>query len=370
MTSSRKVFPFIEPEELAKVHTTGINYKKMDKDLITVHMQYILLNGLIPNTVQFQDIDVEPLFNDIIKHYKILPGNIYKEETSNESSGQLKIHNRILFLRSDMILMQFKEKDKMMLFYSNTSDQKYIQQWVDLFAHYFGAYEPDEDADEGNIWILRSNFSGISLEPFKVPLPGLSIETHYNEDFQTVHQYILKRLKTTDDNGLVLLHGDPGTGKTTYLRYLSGKLNKKLIYLSRDVAHNLLSVDFITFMLDHPNSILVIEDAEDVITHNDERSFSISSLLNIADGLLSDCLNLQVICTFNTHVRNIDKALLRKGRLIALYEFKPLLKDKANKLSVQLGYKPVFEADATLAQIYNQNEPDYSYEKAGKIGFK
>jgi hypothetical protein len=369
MKSSRKVFPSIEPEELAKVHTTGINYRKMEEEMITIHVQYILLNGLIPNTVTFHDIDVEPVFNDIISHYNILPGNIYKEQVINESSGQLKTNKRILFLRSDMILAQFDQNDRMMLLYRNTTDQDYIQQWVDLFANYFGSYEPDEDAEEGNLWILRNSYSGISLEPFKVPLPRLSIETHYNDDFQPVHQYILKRLQTTDDNGLVLLHGAPGTGKTTYLRYLSGKLNKKLIYLSRELAHNLLSVDFITFMLDHPNSILVIEDAEDVIAHNNERSFSISSLLNIADGLLSDCLNLQVICTFNTHIRNIDKALLRKGRLIALYEFKALLIDKANKLSVQLGYKPDLKSDATLAQIYNQNDPDYIYEKVGKIGF-
>ncbi|MFN2396928.1 MAG: AAA family ATPase [Bacteroidales bacterium] len=370
MTSSKKVFPFIEPAELEKVHTSGVNYKKMDKDITTVHYQYMLLNGIIPNTVAFYDIDVVPLIDEIIHYYNVLPANIYKEENYNESTGKIRINKRILFLRSDLTLVQFEKTDQMMLFYSNTLDHNYIQQWVDLFANYFGVYEPDENAEEGNIWILRSSYSGISLEPFKVPLPRLSIDTHYNDDFLPVHQYIMKRLQTTGDNGLVLLHGDPGTGKTTYMRYLSGKLNKKLIYLSREIAHNLLAVDFVTFMLDHPNSILVIEDAEDIVSHNTERSFSISSLLNIADGLLSDCLNLQVICTFNTHIRNIDKALLRKGRLIALYEFKALFREKANALSVQLGYKPDFKSDASLAQIYNQKDPDYSYERSGKIGFK
>lgn len=369
MNSTKKKYPYIEPEEIARVHTTGINYNKMDSEMTSIHIQYILLNGYMPNTILIQDIDVVPLFNDIIEHYKILAANIYKEEYYSESTNELKISHRIIFLRSDMILVHSEKKDEMMLFYSNTTDQYYIEEWVELFGHYFGAYKPDKDSDEGNIWILRKGYSGISLEPFQVPLPRLSIETHYNDDFLHIHDYILKRLQTTDDSGLVLLHGEPGTGKTTYLRYLSGKVTKKLIYLSREVAHNLLAIDFVTFMLDHPNSILIIEDAEDVIAHNAERSFSISSLLNIADGLLSDCLNLQVICTFNTHIRNIDQALLRKGRLIALYEFKALEKIKANQLSVQLGFKSDFKTDATLAQIYNPNDPDYSYERAGKIGF-
>lgn len=67
---------------------------------------------------------------------------------------------------------------------------------------------------------------------------------------------------------------------------------------------------------------IVIEDAEDLLVSRDTNHNSgISMLLNLTDGLLGQSLGIQVICTFNTHVSNIDRALLRKGRLIALYEF-------------------------------------------------
>jgi hypothetical protein len=53
--------------------------------------------------------------------------------------------------------------------------------------------------------------------------------------------------------------------------------------------------------------------------------------------LLGESLGIQIIATFNTHISNIDKALLRKGRLIGLYEFKPLSMDKSKVLLEENG---------------------------------
>jgi len=95
----------------------------------------------------------------------------------------------------------------------------------------------------------------------------------------------------------------------------------------------------------------------------------VSALLNIADGLLSDCLNIQIICSFNTDISKIDNALLRKGRLIARYEFKELSADKAQNLSNKLGFGSTIKEPMLLADIYNQNEQDYANQKTKQIGF-
>lgn len=58
------------------------------------------------------------------------------------------------------------------------------------------------------------------------------LDLHYGEGFSTFEQGLFKKLKT-DNKGLILLHGEPGSGKTYFLRYLLQKLaktKKKVLY--------------------------------------------------------------------------------------------------------------------------------------------
>ncbi len=95
-------------------------------------------------------------------------------------------------------------------------------------------------------------------------------------------------------------------------------------------------------------------------------------LLNLTDGLLGETLGIQVIATFNTDLQNIDKALLRKGRLTALYEFKPLSIEKSKMLLQESGIKDYFVTQPmTLADIYNTKNEDYQFKRSThpQIGF-
>jgi len=66
----------------------------------------------------------------------------------------------------------------------------------------------------------------------------------------------------------------------------------------------------------------------------------------------------QIICSFNTDVSKIDKALLRKGRLIAKYDFRDLSVAKANALSKKLGSQTTFSSATPLTAIYNADEKE------------
>jgi ATP-dependent 26S proteasome regulatory subunit len=201
----------------------------------------------------------------------------------------------------------------------------------------------------------------------------VDIPLNYGEAFVSVHNKIVDRLNEDNGKGLVLLHGVPGTGKTNYIRHLCGKLQKEIIFIPPFMAESIAGPDFITFLLEHTNSVLVIEDAEKVVLDRDSDSGSrqsVSNLLNMTDGLLSDCLSIQIIATFNTSRDRIDKALLRKGRLIAEWKFDALNVEDTNKLLESIGREERSDKPLTLTEIYNMDEVvNVVQEERRAIGF-
>ena len=211
----------------------------------------------------------------------------------------------------------------------------------------------------------------MELKPIEIKTTRLDLDLFYENDRKEVDAVIQKRLRQKNDKGIVLLHGLPGTGKTTYLRYLIGRLKKRVLFLSPNVAGNLMNPDFMDLLIDNPNTVLIVEDAENIIMDRKTGSgSSVSNLLNISDGLLADFLNVQLICTFNSSLTLIDEALMRKGRLIAKYEFGKLSTEKAQRLSDHLGFDRIINRPMTIAEISHQAEKDFGRKQIEVIGFR
>jgi len=226
----------------------------------------------------------------------------------------------------------------------------------------------DQEVPEMNL--ITSNKHGLDLTAMKLAKMETDLSAYYNDNFLPVHDTIIQRLKTPKDKGVVILHGEPGTGKTSYIRHLISCVSKKVIFLPPNLAHNITGPELINLLIENPNAILIIEDAENIVVDRDKTGSSpVSAILNISDGLLSDCLQTQIICSFNTSLDNVDKALLRKGRLIAKYDFKPLSVEKANELSNKLGFQQRFMEPTPLTEIFNQQEKSYKLPQRQAIGF-
>lgn len=234
------------------------------------------------------------------------------------------------------------------------------------------------------IYVINKTDNGLSLVNFPIRKNaakemGIEFEDLYNDDFFPKSERIIKFLQTPaeerESNGIVVLQGKYGTGKTNYLRYLIRMLNKKIIFLPPELSAELANPGFVTFLMDHSDSVLIIEDAENVLkTREAGGNQAVANLLNMSDGILGDALSLQIICTLNADMEHIDKALLREGRLIEMYEFNELSEEKTaalfNKIYGEDAIPP--KKEMTLSQIFKceQFERNVSERpEKGKFGF-
>lgn len=270
------------------------------------------------------------------------------------------------YVLKDKVMIRIQQ-DKLIII-APTEDNKVYKKVFDFIRKSFRRMKLDKE-----FFILNFKNNHFSLKSIKIKPVDLDLKKNYNDDFMEFDKDLVSNLEN-EKSGIILLHGEPGTGKTTYLKKLIIDVDKKFIYINPNLVPNLLSPDFIDFIAQNNNSILIIEEAEKIIKDRinfDSNQASVSNLLNISDGLLSDALQMKIICTFNADIKDIDKALLRKGRIMSKYEFKALEKNKAQEIITELYPEDniVVDKAMTIAEIYNFDKKDYQV-RYNSVGFK
>jgi chromosomal replication initiation ATPase DnaA len=224
-------------------------------------------------------------------------------------------------------------------------------------------------------FIISSSSVGYELRPANIKEFDVQLDLNYGDSFVEKHKDIVNKLKN-NKHGLFLFHGPSGCGKTTYLRRLVSELaeDKTIIYVPSYFMWDIANPEMISFISKFRNSILLLEDAEMILTSaQEERNQAVTNILNISDGLLNDHMDMQIIATFNVERKVIDEALLRKGRLMVDYKFKKLTANQATKLSKHIGLNKEYTEPKTLAEIYEEKTGKQLIDNDNntkKIGFQ
>ena len=190
---------------------------------------------------------------------------------------------------------------------------------------------------------------------------------HYPAGTDAWHGGFVEKLAARK-NGLTILEGSPGTGKTSYLRHLMGQLKDthRFYFIAPTSLKILEEPEFIGFWSSERAAysdqklVVILEDADDALmTRDSDNRGKVSAILNLSDGMLSDFLCLHVICTINCAAADIDQALLRPGRLVSHRVFKRLDIPQAIALATSIGKSLPQAQDYSLAEVFADGQPEH-----------
>lgn len=273
--------------------------------------------------------NIKELLDALYEKYKLIFVYYYNEVVaSNENS----------FIRFSTAN---DDLDKVDIFSTNPESAKELENFID-------SYQCKEKKVSVS-WIYSPDGRSVDL-----------IETFEEEVDQTLYPFVKdfdtfnERFMASKSN-ILLLVGEPGTGKTTFIKNLLASMDK-LSYLTYD--EKILNNDytFAKYMEDEEAGAFVIEDADLFLRSRADGNGMVSRFLNVGDGLIKLPNKKLIFSTNLPNISEIDSALIRPGRCFDIIHFRKLTRVEAQVVADKRGLilPGNDKKDSyTLAEIFN-----------------
>lgn len=218
-------------------------------------------------------------------------------------------------------------------------------------------------------WMFGNDYR--TMDSFELPLSIQdAVEGTYPWMNESIEDYTIRFMNSK--SSVLILIGPPGTGKTTFIKEIIRNSGTGAM-VTYDT--NLLFTDgfFASFMADEETDLLILEDADVVMKSRKEGNTMMHKFLNASDGLVSLPRKKIIFTTNLPSIKDVDDALIRKGRCFDVMPFRFLTKDEAGVVAKNFYKceKVLTKNEYSLAEIFNLDEVGGTEEKkkAPRVGF-
>lgn len=278
------------------------------------------------------------IFEDLKKRFNLVEFSESNESVWNDAVQKLEYTSQTSYKTT------FVNDDSYIVFNLNRKDAYFamegfnleeIQEIMNLVTPKF----KKKSQRKGRVCALLKGVDGVTVSDLGIAGSGI-IEENYAPAVIEDYKFLIKDLASKTPKGrLVILNGKPGGGKSYFVRGLIDAVEHSifLIVPSSLIGH-LSDPSFMPAMLSLQEDekapiILVLEDADaSLLPRGSDNMSTISDMLNFADGIVGNIIDLRIIATTNAKKMEIEPALLRKGRLSKNISIEALAPEQLKKI--------------------------------------